>query len=307
MGLIVTARRLHNTHDYAELVAKYRDVYPKVAELDAAMGARKPPTARRRSNGTARSRAGAAAAGTRTPTRSPRRCSPAIRSALAMLEDRKSKGLAEPSGLTVVRGWALYQKGDWEGAKKVFAGLQAKQEQVEDAEFGPRHDRARRTAAAFVDSDGFGYGATEGLTPCETFQKRLDDWRTRCRRALAATDFAISVMEHLGVAAFVLAADRSRAAVEQGLRTPDRRACARRARHARSLASLLRQASPLSRRSRAVATRFDDIGSLYVRGGAAAHGGSGLSAETWCAMPQLGRPLYLTARRRADLRPIGRR
>jgi hypothetical protein len=56
--------------------------------------------------------------------------------ALAMLEERKSKGLAEPSGLTIVRGWALYQKGDWEGAKKVFAGLQAKQQQVEDAEFG---------------------------------------------------------------------------------------------------------------------------------------------------------------------------
>ncbi len=63
-----------------------------------------------------------------------------------MLEERKSKGLAEPSGLTIVRGWALYQKGDWEGAKKVFARLQAKQAAGRGRRVRPRHDRTRGTA-----------------------------------------------------------------------------------------------------------------------------------------------------------------
>jgi tetratricopeptide (TPR) repeat protein len=136
IGLIVTARRLHNNRDYADLVAKYRDVYPKVAELEAAMGGRSAPAARARPNGTARSVVVVGGWDKNADAIAKAMQAGNVNLALAMLEECKSKGLAEPSGLTVVRGWALYQKGDWEGAKKVFAGLQAKQEQVEDAEFG---------------------------------------------------------------------------------------------------------------------------------------------------------------------------
>jgi len=140
IGLIVTARRLHNMRDYADLVAKYRDVYPKVAALDAAMGGARSIAAPRaaaqaQANSPVRLRGGGGwdknADAIATTMQAGK-----VDQALAMLEERRSKGLAEPPGLTVVRGWALYQNGDWEGAKKVFAGLQAKQEQVEDAEFG---------------------------------------------------------------------------------------------------------------------------------------------------------------------------
>jgi hypothetical protein len=36
----------------------------------------------------------------------------------------------------VVRGWALYHRGDWEGAKKAFAGLQANKQQTDAAKEG---------------------------------------------------------------------------------------------------------------------------------------------------------------------------
>jgi predicted negative regulator of RcsB-dependent stress response len=39
--------------------------------------------------------------------------------ALAMLDARKQTK-AEPKGLTMVRGWTLYHRGDWTGARKVF-------------------------------------------------------------------------------------------------------------------------------------------------------------------------------------------
>jgi len=138
IGLIVTARRLRNMRDYADLVAKYRDVYPKVAALETTMGAaRGAPAARAPSNATARSGGGGGGSWDKNADAIAKTMQAGkVDLALAMLEERKSKGLAEPSGLTIVRGWALYQKGDWEGAKKVFAGLQAKQQQVEDAEFG---------------------------------------------------------------------------------------------------------------------------------------------------------------------------
>jgi tetratricopeptide (TPR) repeat protein len=137
IGLIITARRLHNMHDYADFVAKYRDVYPKVAALDAAMGgARNGPAAHAQSSGTARSVVAGGGWDKNADAIAKAMQAGDVTQALAMLDERKSKGLAEPSGLTVIRGWALYQKGDWEGAKKVFASLQANQEQVEDAEFG---------------------------------------------------------------------------------------------------------------------------------------------------------------------------
>jgi tetratricopeptide (TPR) repeat protein len=142
IGLIVTARRLHNMRDYADLVAKYRDVYPKVAELEAAMGgARSIPAPRAPAQASSPGRAGGGGGGGGGWDKSAGAIAKAMQAgkvdlALTMLAERQSKGLAEPSGLAIVRGWALYQKGDWEGAKKVFAGLQAKQQQVEDAAFG---------------------------------------------------------------------------------------------------------------------------------------------------------------------------
>ena len=42
-----------------------------------------------------------------------------VDSALAMMDARRSIR-TEPAGLSVVRGWALYKKGDWEGARQVF-------------------------------------------------------------------------------------------------------------------------------------------------------------------------------------------
>ena len=140
IGLIVTARRLHNLRDYADLVAKYRDVYPKVAELEAAMGgARAVPASRALVQASSPGRAAGGGGG--GWDQSADAIAKAMQAgkvdlALTMLAERQSKGLPEPSGLAIVRGWALYQKGDWEGAKKVFAGLQAKQQQVEAAAFG---------------------------------------------------------------------------------------------------------------------------------------------------------------------------
>ena len=41
--------------------------------------------------------------------------------ALALLEQRRQQKGSEPGGLSIVRGWAMYNKGDWEGARRVFA------------------------------------------------------------------------------------------------------------------------------------------------------------------------------------------
>jgi len=103
---------------------------------------------------------------------------------------------------------------------------------------------------------------------------------------------AVSVMEHLGVPAFVLDADRrvllwnkacerlTGVSAEAVLGTRDhwrafygeRRPC---------LADLV------------LAQKFEEIALRYVRGGRAVHGGDGASTENWCEMPKLGRPLYL--------------
>ena len=105
-------------------------------------------------------------------------------------------------------------------------------------------------------------------------------------------------MEHLGVPAFVLGADRRvllwNMACERLTGVPAEDVLGTRD-HWRAFYG---ERSPLSRRSRAE-RQFEDIESLYVRGGAAAHGG-GVSTETWCEMPRLGRPLYLAA----DAAPI---
>ena len=64
---------------------------------------------------------------------------------LAMLEQRKQERRSEPFGLTVVRGWAMFHKGDWEGAKQVFAELAAKGH-AEEAEDGLTTIPSRRVS-----------------------------------------------------------------------------------------------------------------------------------------------------------------
>jgi diguanylate cyclase (GGDEF)-like protein len=132
-----------------------------------------------------------------------------------------------------------------------------------------------------------------------TFHDRPD--RSAGAPTVRRTDhqFAVSVMEHLGVPAFVLDADRrvllwnkacerlTGALAEDMVGTRDhwrafygeRRPC---------LADLV------------LAQKFEDIALRYARGGRAADGGRGASTETWCEMPRLGRRLYLAA----DAAPI---
>jgi tetratricopeptide (TPR) repeat protein len=119
IGMVVTTRRLHQTGEYAELVAKYRNVYPKIAQFDTLMRASSPRAAVRTVSGdggwdrNADTIAKTLQAGNYDLT-------------LTMLEQRRQERRREPFGLTVVRGWAMFHKGDWEGAKLVFAELAAK-------------------------------------------------------------------------------------------------------------------------------------------------------------------------------------
>jgi tetratricopeptide (TPR) repeat protein len=117
IGLVVTTRRLKQMSEYAELVAKYRDAYPKIAQFDALMRVSSPRAASRAADGGWDRNADAIAktlqAGNYDLT-------------LAMLEERRQERRPEPFGLGVIRGWAMFHKGDWEGAKQVFAELAAK-------------------------------------------------------------------------------------------------------------------------------------------------------------------------------------
>jgi hypothetical protein len=134
IGLMVTASRLHDAREYADLVEKYRGVYPKIAELDKLMGARKAATASGRAKAIARAVGGGWDANADAIAK-------ALQSgdhdkAYAMLEERRSKGLSEPAGLAIVRGWALYQRGDWGGAEKVFADLRGSSQEADAAQEG---------------------------------------------------------------------------------------------------------------------------------------------------------------------------
>jgi tetratricopeptide (TPR) repeat protein len=126
IGLVVTARRSKHMSEYAELVAKYRDAYPKIAQFDALMRASSPRSASAAS-GASRS-VGAADGGW---DRNADAIAKTLQAGnydltLAMLEERRQERRPEPFGLTVVRGWAMFHKGDWEGARQVFAELAAK-------------------------------------------------------------------------------------------------------------------------------------------------------------------------------------
>ena len=132
-----------------------------------------------------------------------------------------------------------------------------------------------------------------------TFHHRLDRSTDAPPARRSDHQFAVSVMERLGVPAFVLGADRrvllwnkacerlTGAPAEGMLGTRDhwsafygeRRPC---------LADLV------------LAQKLDEIALRYVRGDRAAHGDGGASSETWCEMPRLGRPLYLAV----DAAPI---
>ena len=133
IGLVVTARRLKHAGDYAAAVATYKGVYPRVAELDALM--KSPVEGRKARGGPVRS---AHAHGARTRVARgavdggwDRNAAAIVDTfqgghydqAMVMLDERKARRHQEPKGLSVVRGWAMYHKGDWEGASRVFADL----------------------------------------------------------------------------------------------------------------------------------------------------------------------------------------
>ena len=137
VGLIVAAHRLHHAADYAARVAQYRAVYPRVAELETVMRPR--PGAGRVTRQVAHAERGHAKPNVRVASRdaAPREAGGWDRDAddiiktynagqydvaVSKLEQRRQTR-AEPRGLSVVRGWAMFHRGDWEGAKQVFSGL----------------------------------------------------------------------------------------------------------------------------------------------------------------------------------------
>jgi cellulose synthase operon protein C len=128
IGLLVTASRLKHTREYEDLAEKYRGTYSKIAELDALLGNRA-----RSSHVSAGGSRAKRVVGSRDGGWD--RSADAIvkiyeggnyDQALTMLEQRKQRKRSEPAGLSVVRAWAMYHKGDWEGAKQVFATAESK-------------------------------------------------------------------------------------------------------------------------------------------------------------------------------------
>jgi hypothetical protein len=120
VGLVVTARKLGDAAGYGQAVAKYRTTYAKVAQFEAAMTKYSVVVVRGRKQrvGSGWDRSAEAIvqqlqAGKYDAT-------------LAMLDARLQTKRAEPPGLLVVRGWALYHQGDWNGAKQVFEQVAAK-------------------------------------------------------------------------------------------------------------------------------------------------------------------------------------
>ncbi len=127
VGLMVSAKRLKHESDYASVVAQYRGTYPKIAELERLM--KSSPQAKR-SRPTRVARGGA----THSEGGWDQGATAIVNTfqngnteqTMAMLDQRKAQRHGEPNGLSVVRGWALYKRGDWEGAKAVFQDLNTK-------------------------------------------------------------------------------------------------------------------------------------------------------------------------------------
>ena len=138
VGLVVAARRLHHDGDYTARLAEYRTTYPRVAELETLMRSRPAAHEARRVVAASHRATGkmvrVASAGHRTATVAggawDKTADEIVKSndagdydtAIKMLEQRRQNRV-EPRGLSVVRAWALYHKGDWEGAKQVFSKL----------------------------------------------------------------------------------------------------------------------------------------------------------------------------------------
>ena len=130
-GLIVTARRLNKMKDYADLVGKYKPLYPKVAEFDNAMSRyAQAPTRPLLSYARhyAPARGGSSGWDANAAAIVKQLQSGNYQEALTMLDERKNLGRSEPAGLALVRGWAQYHTGDWEAAKRSFANAEAKGE-----------------------------------------------------------------------------------------------------------------------------------------------------------------------------------
>ena len=124
VGLVLTAHRLHHTQDYASRVTQFRTQFPRVAELEASLKTRGPQAGRVHLAGRPASRVARTSGGwdKRDDEIIKTFHSGQYEQAVAMLDQRRSTR-SEPRGLTVVRGWALYHKGDWAGAERVFSGL----------------------------------------------------------------------------------------------------------------------------------------------------------------------------------------
>lgn len=146
VGLVLTAHRLHHTGDYNARVAQYRAMFPRVAELEAQMRVQGPQpgkarVADRRLARTAQSGSGDRAAGSGNWDKSADDIIKTFHAgdydkAVAMMDQRRARR-SEPRGLSIVRAWALYHKGDWEGAKQAFSSLDAG-ELSRDREVGMR-------------------------------------------------------------------------------------------------------------------------------------------------------------------------
>lgn len=144
VGLLVSAKRSKHDAAFRDVVARYAAAYPRIGQLAAAM--RRPGPA-----GNGNRHIAIAALARRAPPRLAAadhvphthramgvsggggwdKGADAIVAAyeggdyartLAMLNARRAQG-AEPSGLGVIRGWAQFHAGDWEGAKQTFSGL----------------------------------------------------------------------------------------------------------------------------------------------------------------------------------------
>lgn len=131
IGLVVTAKRLKHEADFAAFVGQYKATYPRVAELETALKSAGRPAGRRMARigkhvHVARGGGGEGGwdAGATAVVNTFQ--SGQYDQALAMLEQRRQARKSEPGGLTTVRGWALYKKGDWNGAEQVFTELQNK-------------------------------------------------------------------------------------------------------------------------------------------------------------------------------------
>lgn len=124
VGLMLVAKRLKHPADYAAVVARYKGTYPRVAELDGVMQSadRRPVKVARKAR-----RGGVQLAGGGGDAGWDQSATDIVHTfesgqtdqALAMMDARRGRH-AEPRGLSVVRGWALFKKGDWDQAKAVF-------------------------------------------------------------------------------------------------------------------------------------------------------------------------------------------